>query len=67
MTDQLNKPNVIIGKLFRVKNNKKPKFSNAKDEYFSVWIENLDDTDKKLLLFTKRELDLSEERSRKNF
>ena len=72
MTDQILSAEKIddklvrSGRLIRVKNTKKPKFSNAKDQYFAVWVEDANGKNERCLLFTERELILAENRSKKN-
>ena len=66
MADKIDDVSVVPGRLIRVVNTKKPKFSNAKSEYLSVWIEGPDGGDEGCLLFTPRELKVARDRAEKN-
>lgn len=66
MTDQIDKVVPRAGRLIRVQNTKKPKFSNAKGEYISIWVEDADSKKERCLLFTERELKIAEVRAIKN-
>ena len=63
---QIDDKTVRAGRLIRVKNTKKPKFSNAKNQYVSVWVEDSNGKNERCLLFTDRELQLAEKRANKN-
>ena len=64
--EKLDDSMVVKGRLIKVKNTIKPKFSNAKDEYVSLWVENADGKGERCLLFTERELGIAERRAIKN-
>lgn len=66
MAEKIDKVRVVPGRIVRVKNTKKLKFSNAKDEYLAVWVEDANGKNERCLLFTERELSLAEHRSKKN-
>jgi len=57
---------VSNGKLIRVQNTNKPKFSNAKDNYLSVFLEDSDSKKERFFLFTERELKVAEDRATRN-
>ncbi len=54
----------MLGKIRLVKNIKKPKFSNQKDEYKLVWVLDIDGIGKHLL-FTDREFQVAKNRAEK--
>jgi len=66
MADQLDNVHVVLGRLIRVKNTKKQKFSNEKNEYISVQVEDADGKNERCLLFTERELKIAAIRAKKN-
>jgi len=66
MADNTDIHNVVNGRLLRVLNVRKPKFSNAKDEHVSVWVEDANGQNARCLLFTERELLIAEKRAKKN-
>lgn len=57
---------VVAGRLIRVQNTNRPTFSNSKDEYFSIWVEDADGKNERCLMFTERELKVGEIRANKN-
>lgn len=63
---QIDDTTVKSGRLIRVRNKNKPKFSNAKDQYVSVWVENANGKNERCLLFTEREILIAENRAKKN-
>jgi hypothetical protein len=63
---KIDKVTIVAGRLVRVKNTKKPKFSNAKDEYLAVWIEDANSKNERCILLTQRELDIAEKRAKRN-
>lgn len=63
---KIDKTGVKAGRLIRVVNTHKPKFSNAKDNYLSLWVEDPDGGNERVLLFTEREINLAEKRAMKN-
>lgn len=66
MTEKIDDVRVAPGRLIRVKNSKKPKFSNAKSEYLAVFVEDADGGNERCLLFTPRELKIAEYRASRN-
>jgi len=66
MSQQIDESKVVAGRLIRVRNTKKPKFSNQKDIYYSVWVEDANGENERCLLFTQRELKVAEARSQRN-
>jgi hypothetical protein len=57
---------VKAGRLIRVWNTEKAKFSNAAPEYISVWVEDANGENERCLLFTNHEIQVAEERAKKN-
>lgn len=66
MASLIDKVRVKAGRLIRVWNTEKAKFSNAAPEYISVWVEDADGKNERCLLFTKHEIEIAEERAIKN-
>jgi hypothetical protein len=54
------------GRLIQVWNTLRPKFSNAKKKYWSVFVEDADGGNERCLLFTDREIKNAEYRASKN-
>jgi len=66
MVEQLDNKKIVAGRLIHVKNTFKPKFSNAKNEYIAVWVEDANGKNERCLLFTERELKVAEQRTKNN-
>jgi hypothetical protein len=66
MANLIDKVRVKAGRLIRVWNDERKKFSNAAPEYVSVWVEDADGKNERCLLFTQHEIKVSEERAEKN-
>jgi hypothetical protein len=66
MSQQLDNVGVVMGRLIRVKNTGKQKFSNEKSEYISIQVEDADGKNERCLLFTERELKIADNRAKKN-
>jgi hypothetical protein len=66
MANLIDQVRVKTGRLIKVWNTEKKKFSNAKPWYISVWVENADGSGERCLLFTEAEIKAAEERARKN-
>jgi len=66
MNNKIDDVKVAAGRLIRVENTKKPKFSNAKNEYVAVFVEDASGKNERCLLFTERELKVAEIRAKKN-
>jgi len=57
---------VKAGRLIPVWNTKRKAFSNSKDRYVSVWVEDPDGTNERCLLFTENEMKRAEYRALRN-
>ena len=55
---------VKAGRIILVEN--KNQHFAAKDQYLSIWVEDADGSNERCLLFTERELNIAEERAKKN-
>ena len=66
MANLIDKVRVKAGRLIRVWNDERKKFSNAAPEYVSVWVEDADGKNERCLLFTQHEIKVAEERAEKN-
>jgi hypothetical protein len=66
MASLIDKVKVKSGRLIRVWNTEKKKFSNASAKYVSVWVEDADGKNERCLLFTEKEIARAEERSKNN-
>ena len=66
MAEQIDDTPVYMGRIVRVKNTLKPKFSNANTEYYAVFVEDADGSNERCLLFTKHEIQMAEYRSIRN-
>ena len=66
MASLIDKVKIKAGRLIRVWNTEKKKFSNAKPWYISVWVEDADGKNERCLLFTENEIRKAEERAAKN-
>lgn len=62
----IDKVRVKTGRLIRVWNTERKKFSNAKPWYISVWVEDADGKNERCLLFTEKEILKAEHRASKN-
>jgi hypothetical protein len=63
MASLIDKVRVKAGRLIRVWNTKRAKFSNAKPWYISVWVEDANGKNERCLLFTEKELMKAEHRA----
>jgi len=63
---QTNMTKIQAGCLYLVKNCDKRGFSNAKSQYYAIWIENDEGKEERALLMTARELGVIEQRSLNN-
>jgi len=54
------------GRLIKVKNTKRPKFSNANVKYVAVFVENANGSKERCLLFTENEIKNAEYRASQN-
>lgn len=66
MYSLVDKIKVKAGRLIKVFNKNKPKFSNANDCYIAVWVENEKGKQERCLLFTAKELERAEYRASRN-
>ena len=64
--NQSKKTKIKAGRLYLVKNVDKPHFSNAKSQYFALWVEDSNGKNERPLLITERELNIVETRSSNN-
>ena len=66
MANLIDKVRVKAGRLIRVWNDEKKKFSNAAPEYVSVWVEDANGKNERCLLFTDHEIQVAENRADRN-
>jgi len=66
MSNLIDKVKIKAGRLIKVWNTEKKKFSNAKPWYISVWVEDADRGNERCLLFTENEIKSAEKRSNAN-
>lgn len=66
MVNLIDKVKVKAGRLIKVWNTEKKKFSNAAPKYISVWVEDADGKNERCLLFTEKQIQVAEERAKKN-
>lgn len=66
MANLIDQVKVKAGRLIRVWNSEKKKFSNAAAKYVSVWVEDADGSNERCLLFTEKEIKAAELRASKN-
>ena len=62
----VDKARVVKGRLIRIKNTDKKKFSHAKEEYMAIWVENADGKSERCLLFTDDQIEEAEFRASRN-
>ena len=66
MASLIDKVRIKAGRLIKVWNTEKKKFSNAKPWYISVWVEDADGKNERCLLFTEKEIQAAERRAAAN-
>jgi hypothetical protein len=66
MASLIDKVKVKAGRLIKVWNTEKKKFSNAKPWYISVWVEDANGKNERCLLFTDKEIEAAEKRAAAN-
>jgi hypothetical protein len=66
MTEKIDNVTVKAGRLIRVVNTLRKKFSNANKQYFSLYVEDADGKNERCLLLTERELKMMEYRASRN-
>ena len=54
------------GRLIKVPNTKRPKFSNANTEYYAIFVEDANGDNERCLLFTENEIKSAEYRACRN-
>ena len=65
-SEQLQKASIKAGRIVKVKNTLRPKFSNANHVYYAVWVEDSNGRNERCFLLTSKELERLEHRSLKN-
>lgn len=63
---KLDKTTVTTGRIIRVENQLRPKFSNASRKYHSIWVEDADGKNQRCILLTDYQLNVAENRARYN-
>ena len=66
MASLIDKVRIKAGRLVKVWNTEKKKFSNAKPWYISVWVEDANGGNERCLLFTEKEIQAAERRAAAN-
>ena len=66
MANLIDKVKIKAGRLIKVWNTEKKKFSNASAKYVSVWVEDADGTNERCLLFTEQQIAVAEKRAKAN-
>lgn len=66
MSEQIDRVPPKMGRVIKVKNTQRPKFTRANTEYYAVWVEDADGNNERCLLFTEREIQDAEHRSLRN-
>jgi hypothetical protein len=66
MANLIDKVKIKAGRLIKVWNTEKKKFSNAKPWYVSIWVEDADGSNERCLLFTEKEIEAAEKRAAAN-
>jgi len=66
--DQIDKVPVVAGRMIRVRNTKRPKFTNANTQYVAIWVEGPSgkDSTEECLLFTENAIEEARYRASKN-
>lgn len=62
----IDKVKIKAGRLVKVWNTEKAKFSNAKPWYTSIWVEDANGKNERCLLFTDKEIANAEHRAKQN-
>lgn len=63
---KIDKKIVKAGRLIRVENTNIPKLSNAKREYYSLWVEDADGGNERCWFLTDKDIEKLEHRSQRN-
>ncbi len=66
MAKLVDKVSIKNGRLVKVWNTKRKKFSNAKLIYFAMWVEDANGKNERCLLFTESEIARAEHRASQN-
>jgi hypothetical protein len=66
MSSVIDKAKIKSGRLIKVTNTQRKKFSNANEAYVAVWVENANGKSERCLLFTESQIKVAEERASKN-
>lgn len=63
---QIDRVKVKAGRLIKVANTERPKFTNSCKEYFSLWIEDATGENERCWLLTQKDVERLEKRSQAN-
>jgi hypothetical protein len=63
---KIDKVKVKMGRLIRVKNTKRPKFSNANTEYTAVKVEDAGGDNERVWFLTDKDMEMLDHRSERN-
>ena len=66
MSNKIDKNMIKNGRMIRVSNTEKKKFSNANEQYVALWVEDSNGKNERCLLFTESAIKVAEERAKKN-
>ena len=66
MANLIDQVKVKAGRLIRVWNSERKKFSNSAAKFVSVWVEDADGKNEQCLLFTEKEIQRAVDRAKKN-
>ena len=66
MSNKIDKNMIKNGRMIRVSNTEKKKFSNANEQYIALWVEEANGKNERCLLFTESAIKVAEERAKKN-
>lgn len=66
MSNKIDKNTIKNGRMIRVSNTEKKKFSNANEQYIALWVEEANGKNERCLLFTESAIKVAEARAAKN-
>lgn len=66
MSEKIDDVKVVNGRLIRVLNGKRAKFSHADKTYFAIQVEDANGDNERCLLFTEEEIKIAEYRAKRN-
>ena len=66
MSKKIDNNIIKTGRLIRVQNTEKKKFSKANEQYFAIWVEDASGKNERCLLFTESAITIAEARAEKN-